>query len=95
MHFGHPDDSLREDEEVDNAVKVLLRSNYPCVCVVSGGFFAVHEYIRRINRLEWLVDHRQDQCEVCRYYLLSDTIQRAVEMSSEIASKTGIGEGGV
>ena len=42
MHFGHPDDSLREDEEVDNAVKVLLRSDYPCVCVVSGGFFAVH-----------------------------------------------------
>ena len=62
---------------------------------VSGGFVAVHEYIRRINKLEWLVDHRQDQCEVCRHYLLSDSIQRAVEVSSEIASKTGIGEGGV
>ena len=49
MHFGHPDDSLREDEEVDNAVKVLLPSDYPSESVDSGGFFAVHEYIRRIN----------------------------------------------
>ena len=36
---------------------------YPRVCIVDGGFFAVHEYIRRLNRIEWLIDHAKDQCE--------------------------------
>ena len=36
---------------------------FPRVCIVDGGFFAVHEYIRRLNRIEWLIDHSKDQCE--------------------------------
>ena len=31
--------------------------------MVDGGFFAVHEYIRRIQKMDWLVDHNEDDCE--------------------------------
>ena len=43
--------------------RVLRTAGFPRVCVVDGGFFAVHEYIRRLNKLEWLVDHDKETCE--------------------------------
>ena len=92
MSMGHPSINLREDEEVDNALSVLLQQGYPRVCTLSGGFFALHEYIRRVNQTEWLIDHTPDACAVCKHYLFSDTLQKAVEASSEMASKTGMAE---
>lgn len=42
---------------------VLQSHGFPRVCVIDGGFFAVHEYIRRLNKLEWFVDHDKETCE--------------------------------
>lgn len=94
MPMGDPSINLREDEEVDNAISVLLQQGYPRVCTLSGGFFALHEYIRRVNQMDWLIGHSAEHCVVCKHFLLSDTLQKAVEASSEMASKTGIPEMG-
>ena len=40
----------------------MLKEGHTRVCVVGGGFFAVHEYIRRIQRMDWLIDHEDNAC---------------------------------
>ena len=40
-----------------------MKEGHNRICVVDGGFFAVHEYIRRIQKMDWLVDHNEDDCE--------------------------------
>lgn len=43
--------------------RVLLHEGYDRVCVVDGGYFAIHETIRRFQKMEWLIDHDSSTCE--------------------------------
>lgn len=90
---GHPDYSDMELETLSACVNIMRDHGYHYVSVVEGGFFAVHEYIRSIGKLEWLIDHDPNVCEVCRFYRLSDYLNYAKEKSAELAvlaaEKTG------
>lgn len=88
MSSGHPDNE--DGEGIQQCLKfvlfgvliirVLRNNGFPRVCVVDGGFFAVHEYIRRLNKLEWLVDHSRETCEgIC---LFSDSFFSMSVLSS-------------
>lgn len=43
--------------------RVLNEEGYERVCVVDGGYFAIHEIIRHYDKMEWLIDHDSSVCE--------------------------------
>ena len=42
--------------------RVLRREQFPRVCCLTGGFFAIHEFARHCGHVDWLVDHAEG-CE--------------------------------
>lgn len=76
--------------EMNIDCRVLRNHGFPRVSVVDGGFFAVHEYIRRLNKLEWLVDHSRETCEgIC---LFSGSFFSMPVLSSLGYNPTSMGE---
>ena len=43
--------------------RILRAEGYNRVCVIYGGYFAIHETIRRYSKMEWLIDHDSATCE--------------------------------
>lgn len=66
---------------------MLERHHLSHICVVEGGYYAIHECLHYSQRMDWLVDHVSDHCTVCAYYRMSHTFDSLVNASINLASK--------
>lgn len=100
FHTGKPEEADKEQNETMDCLKYVLDGNISLrvlrknhlshVCIGKGGFYAIHEYLYRSHRMDWLVDHDPDHCDVCAYYKMSHTLDSLVTASINLASKACI-----
>lgn len=73
---GCPERAKEEEEELAECLRALARSGVEHVAVVEGGYYAVHELLYRSGRLDWVVDHEEQQCRVCAHFRLEHVMEK-------------------
>lgn len=73
---GGPERAKEEEEELAECLRALARSGVEHVAVVEGGYYAVHELLYRSGRLDWVVDHEEQQCRVCAHFRLEHVMEK-------------------
>lgn len=73
---GCPDRAKEEEEELAECLRALARSGVAHVVVVEGGYYAIHELLYRSDRLDWVVDHDEQQCRVCAHFRLEHVMEK-------------------
>lgn len=53
--------------------------------VVTGGFFAIHEFLYENEQMDWLVDHDEKTCPVCEFYQLKHVMNKVKDSVSQTA----------